>query len=114
MTFLVMLSVATRLQTAIHLTVSWTWAFLDPPELLQMGSWLLESQLTLSSKAFMAVPFCVKITVWSNKVAFPESDMFKQSRGLIGASFSIATILQGFNSPFEPQSACITVSVILQ
>ncbi len=40
--------------------------------------------------------------------------MFKQSRGLIGISFSIAIILQGPNSPLEPQSACITVSVILQ
>jgi hypothetical protein len=62
----------------------------------------------------MAVPFLVKVTVRSNKVAFPESDMFKQSWGLIGTSFSIAIILQGPSSPYEPQSACITVSVILQ
>jgi hypothetical protein len=62
----------------------------------------------------MAVPFLVKVTVRSNKVAFPEFDMFKQSRGLIGTSFSIAIILRGPNSPFEPQSACITVFVILQ
>jgi hypothetical protein len=62
----------------------------------------------------MAVPFLVKVTARSNKVAFPESDMFKQSRGLIGTSFSIAIILQGPNSPLAPQSACITVSVILQ
>jgi hypothetical protein len=40
--------------------------------------------------------------------------MFKQSRGLIGTSFSIAIILQGPKSPLEPQLACITVSVILQ
>jgi hypothetical protein len=40
--------------------------------------------------------------------------MFKQSRGLIGTSFSIAIIFQGPNLPFKPQSACITVSIILQ
>jgi hypothetical protein len=79
-----------------------------------MGSRLLESQLTRSSKVFMAVPFLVKVTVRSNKVAFPESDMFKQSQGLIETSFSIAIILQGPNSPLDPQSARITVSVILQ
>jgi hypothetical protein len=60
------------------------------------------------------MPFLVRVTARLNKVALPESDMFKQSRGLIGTSFSIAIILQGPNSPFVPQSACITVSVILQ
>jgi hypothetical protein len=52
--------------------------------------------------------------MWLNRATFPESDMFKQSRGLIGISFSIAIILQGPKSSFEPQLACITVSVILQ
>jgi hypothetical protein len=40
--------------------------------------------------------------------------MFKQSRGLIGISFSTAIIPQGPMPSFEPQLACITVSVILQ
>ncbi len=62
----------------------------------------------------MPVPFFVRTTARLNKVAFPESDIFKQSRGLIGISFSIAIVLQGPRSPLEPQSACITVSVILQ
>jgi hypothetical protein len=62
----------------------------------------------------MPVPFLVRVPARSNKIAFPESDMFKQSRGLIGISLSIAIILQGPKSPLEPQSACITVSVSLQ
>jgi hypothetical protein len=62
----------------------------------------------------MPVPFFVRVTAWLNKVAFPESDMSKQSRGLIGISFLIAIILQGPKSPLEPQLACITISVILQ
>jgi hypothetical protein len=79
-----------------------------------MGFRLFESQLTRSSKVFTAVPFLVKVIAWSNKIAFPESDTFKQSRGLIGTSFSITIVLQGSNLPFDPQSARITVSVILQ
>jgi hypothetical protein len=71
-------------------------------------------QLIRSSRVFILVPFLVKVIVWPNRVTFPDSDMFKQSRGLIGTSFSIAIILQGPKSPLEPQLACITVSVILQ
>jgi hypothetical protein len=62
----------------------------------------------------MAVPFLVKVTARSNRVAFPESDISMQPRGLIGTSFSIVIILQGPVPPLESQSACITVSVILQ
>ncbi len=72
------------------------------------------SQLTRSSRVLIPVPFLVRVTVWPNRATFPDSDMFKQSRGLIGISFSIAIILQGPKSFFEPQLACITVSIILQ
>jgi hypothetical protein len=106
--------VAARFQTAIRLTVSWTWALPGPSELLRIGLWPLASQLIRSSRVLMPVQFLVRVTARSNKVAFPESDIFKQSRGLIGISFLIAIVLQGPGSPFGPQSACITVSVILQ
>ncbi len=66
-----------------------------------MGPRLLESQLTGSSKVFMAVPFLVKVTMRSNRVALSEFDISKQSRGLIGTSFSIVIILQGPNPPLE-------------
>jgi hypothetical protein len=62
----------------------------------------------------MAVPFLIKVTVRSNRVALPESDISKQSWGLIGTSFSIVIIFQSPNPPLESQSARITVSVILQ
>jgi hypothetical protein len=62
----------------------------------------------------MAVPFLVKVTARSNRVAHPESDISMHLRGLIGISFSIVIILQGPVPPLESQSTCITVSVILQ
>jgi hypothetical protein len=71
-------------------------------------------QLIRSSRVFMPVPFLVRVTTRSNKVTFPESDMIRQSWGLIGISFSIAIIFQGPRPPFESQLACITISVILQ
>jgi hypothetical protein len=62
----------------------------------------------------MAVPFLVKVTSRSNSVALPDSDISMQPQGLIGISFSIVIILQGPVPPLESQSACTTVSVILQ
>jgi hypothetical protein len=79
-----------------------------------MGPRPLESQLTRSSEVSMAVPFLVKVTVRSNRVTLPESDISMQPRGLIGTNFSIVIILQGPVPPLESQPACITVSVILQ
>jgi hypothetical protein len=60
------------------------------------------------------VPFLVKVTARSNRVALPDPDISMQPRGLIGISFSIMIILQGPGPPLESQSACITVTVILQ
>jgi hypothetical protein len=62
----------------------------------------------------MAVPFLVRVTARSNRVALPESDISMQPRGLTGTNFSIVIIFQGPVPPLESQSACITVSVILQ
>jgi hypothetical protein len=63
----------------------------------------------------MALPFLVKVTARSNKVALPESNISIQPCGLIGINFSIVIILlQGPVPPLESQSTCITVSVILQ
>ena len=62
----------------------------------------------------MTVPFLVKVTAQSNRVALPESEISMQPQGLIGTNFSIVIILQGSNLPVASQSACIIVSVILQ
>ncbi len=62
----------------------------------------------------MAVPFFASTITRSNRVALLDSDISMQPRGLIGTNFSIVIILQGPSLPPESQSACITVSVILQ
>jgi hypothetical protein len=114
MVFLVMLSVAARSQTAIFLTVSLTWAFPGTPGPLLSGLRPLKSQLTRSSEVSVAVPFSVSAIMRSNRIALLDSDISMQPRGLTGTSFSIVIILQGPILPLESQSACITVSVILQ
>jgi hypothetical protein len=62
----------------------------------------------------MAVPLPVSITVQLNKVVFLGTDISMQLIGPMETYFSNAITFQGSTFPLVSQSACITVSVILQ